>query len=90
MKNEKVKGIGVESINDIAAIADCNLDNAECDIVGVGNARIRMHDVIVWTLIGVRHILKLKKNLISFSVDINLGVVIFQKLVFKKLFEVHW
>ena len=42
-------------------------NNSECDVIGVGNVRIRMHDDIVWTLTGVRHVPELKKNLISLS-----------------------
>jgi hypothetical protein len=39
-----------------------------CKIVGVGSVRIRMHDGSVRTLIYVRHVLELRKNLISLGV----------------------
>ncbi|KAE8721509.1 hypothetical protein F3Y22_tig00015910pilonHSYRG00102 [Hibiscus syriacus] len=40
-------------------------DDRCCNIVGIGDVRIKMHDGSVRTLSGVRHILDLKKNLIS-------------------------
>jgi len=40
-------------------------DNRCCNIVGIGDVRIRMYDDIVRTLCDVRHIPELKKNLIS-------------------------
>ena len=57
-------------------------NNAECDIVGVGDVKIKMHDGIVWTLSRVRHVPKLKKNLISLSTLIQLGVGILQNVKF--------
>ena len=43
-----------------------------CEIVGVGTVRIKMHDGVVRTLTGVRHIPDLRKNLISLgSLDSN-------------------
>ena len=42
-------------------------NNIRCDVVGVGGVRVRMHDDIVRTLIGVRHVPELKKNMISLS-----------------------
>jgi hypothetical protein len=36
-----------------------------CKIAGVGTVRIKMHDGIIRTLMGVRHIPDLTKNLIS-------------------------
>jgi hypothetical protein len=42
-------------------------------IVGIGTIRIRMHDGIVRTLKNVRHILDLKKNLISLGTLDSLG-----------------
>lgn len=40
-------------------------NNTICKTVGIGTIRIRMHDGVVRTLTDVRHVLKLKKNLIS-------------------------
>jgi hypothetical protein len=39
-----------------------------CKIVGVGSVQIKMHDGFVRTLTDVRHVLKLRKNLISLGV----------------------
>jgi GAG-pre-integrase domain len=36
-----------------------------CKITGVGTIRIKIHDDIIRTLMGIRHILDLTKNLIS-------------------------
>ncbi len=36
-----------------------------CNVLGVGTVKIRMHDGVVRTLTGVRHISGLKRNLIS-------------------------
>ena len=40
-------------------------NNKACNVVGIGNVKIRMQDDIKRTLNNVRHILKLKRNLIS-------------------------
>ena len=40
-------------------------NNASCEPVGMGNVKIKMYDDTVKTLSDVRHVLKLKKNLIS-------------------------
>lgn len=40
-------------------------NNAVCKTVGIEIIRIRMHDGMVRTLTDVRHVLELKKNLIS-------------------------
>ena len=40
-------------------------NNISCKVVGIGSIRIKMHDGVVRTLTNVRHILDLKKNLIS-------------------------
>ncbi|KAE8695213.1 Oxygen-dependent coproporphyrinogen-III oxidase [Hibiscus syriacus] len=40
-------------------------DDRYCNIVGIGDVIIKMYDCSVQTLCGVRHILDLKKNLIS-------------------------
>ncbi|KAE8689071.1 hypothetical protein F3Y22_tig00110944pilonHSYRG00042 [Hibiscus syriacus] len=40
-------------------------DDRCCNIVGIGDVRIKMHDGSIRTLSGVRHIPDLKKNLIS-------------------------
>jgi hypothetical protein len=42
-------------------------------IVGIGTIKIRMHDGIVRTLTNVRHMLDLKKNLISLGTLDSLG-----------------
>lgn len=42
-------------------------NNDECDVVGVGNVKIKMHNSIMRTLIEVTHVPELKKNLISLS-----------------------
>lgn len=42
-------------------------NNAECDVIGVGDVRIIMLDGMVRTLTRVRHVLEFKKNLISLS-----------------------
>lgn len=40
-------------------------NNMSSKVVGIGTVQIKMHDGIVRTLTNVRHIPKLKKNLIS-------------------------
>ncbi|KAL5547991.1 hypothetical protein UlMin_003222 [Ulmus minor] len=40
-------------------------NDASCKVIGIGTVKIKMHDGIVRTLGNVRHILELKKNLIS-------------------------
>jgi len=42
-------------------------DDSPLDIVGIGSIQIKMHDGIVRTLIDVRHIPDMSKNLISLS-----------------------
>jgi len=39
-------------------------NDATCNFIGIGFVQIRMHDGVVRTLIEVRHILELKKNLV--------------------------
>lgn len=48
-------------------------NNMVCKIVGVGTIQIRMHDGIDRTLTDVRHILNLKKNLISLGALDSIG-----------------
>ncbi len=43
-------------------------NNISYKIVGVGSVKIEMFDDIVRTLTEVRHVVELKKNLISFGV----------------------
>ena len=43
-------------------------NNVSCQTVGMGNIRIKMYDNTVRTLISVRHVPNLKKNLISLGV----------------------
>lgn len=43
-------------------------NNISYKIVGVGSVRIKMFDGIMWTLIYVWHVPKLKKNMISLGV----------------------
>ena len=40
-------------------------NNLVCKVVGISIIRIKMHDGIVRTLTNVRHVPKLKKNLVS-------------------------
>ena len=42
-------------------------NNHPCKIVGVGSVRIKTHDGVVRTLVSVRHIPDMSKNLISLS-----------------------
>ncbi|KAG8501668.1 hypothetical protein CXB51_004714 [Gossypium anomalum] len=42
-------------------------DNASCKITGVGTIKVKMFDGVVRTLSDVRHVLELKRNLISLS-----------------------
>ena len=42
-------------------------NNHTYKIVGVGSVRIKIHDGVVWTLAGVRHVPDMSKNLISLS-----------------------
>ena len=39
-------------------------DGTPLDIVGIGDVRIRVHSDSIWKLQKVRHVLRLKKNLI--------------------------
>jgi len=43
-------------------------NNVSCQIVEMGNIKIKMYDNTVRTLTSVRHVLELKKNLISLGV----------------------
>ena len=40
-------------------------NDASCKVIGMGNIRIKMFDGVVRTLCDVRHVLDLRKNLIS-------------------------
>jgi len=40
-------------------------NNHECNIKGIGDIKIKMHDGIIRTLISVRYVPELKRNLIS-------------------------
>jgi hypothetical protein len=42
-------------------------NDTKCRVVGIGTIRFRIFDGIVCTLIDVRHVVVLKKNLISFK-----------------------
>ena len=42
-------------------------NNASCRITGVGTIKVKMFDGVVRTLSDVRHVLELKRNLISLS-----------------------
>jgi hypothetical protein len=48
-------------------------NDVACKIVGMDIIRIRMHDGIMRTLKNIRHILDLKKNLISLGTLDSLG-----------------
>lgn len=43
-------------------------NNVSCQIVGVGNVRIKMYDGMIRTLTDVRHVPQLNKDLISWGV----------------------
>jgi hypothetical protein len=61
-----------------------------CKIVGIGAVRIRMHDEIVRTLKNVRHVLDLKKNLISLGILDSLGYEYSVKVESFRLRKAHW
>ena len=42
-------------------------DDHPCKVAGIGSIRVRMYNGIIRTLSNVRHVPKLKKNLISFG-----------------------
>lgn len=42
-------------------------NNVSCRLVGIGTVRIKMHDGVIRTLAGVRHIPDLKRILLSLS-----------------------
>ena len=48
-------------------------NNATCKTVGIRSIRIKMYDGIVRTLTDVRHVLELRKNLISMEVLDDVG-----------------
>ena len=48
-------------------------NNVTCKTVGIGSIRIKMYDGIVRTLTDVRHVLELRKNLISMGVLDDVG-----------------
>ena len=52
-----------EAINGVVLMGN----DAPCKIIGIGSVKIKMYDGVVRTLIEVRHVPKLKKNLISSS-----------------------
>lgn len=60
-------------------------DNVECDVVGVDDVRITLHDSITSTLTRAMHVLKLKKNLISLNA---LDLVVCQEGVVMKFVQV--
>ena len=43
-------------------------NDLSCKTVGIGTVKIKMHDGIIRTLTEVRHVLELKKNLISIGI----------------------
>ena len=43
-------------------------NNMSCKVIGIDTVRIKIHDGVVRTLTEVRHILDLKKNLISLGI----------------------
>ena len=52
-------------------------NDASCKVVGIGNIRIKMFDVVVRMLCDVRHVPDLRKNLIS------LGTLDYNKFSYK-------
>ena len=47
-------------------------NDASCKVAGIGNIKIKMFDGVVRTLCDVRHVLDLRKNLISLgTLDCN-------------------
>ena len=55
-------------------------NNATCKVVGVGSIQMKMFDGMVRTLSDVRHVLGLKKNLISLGTLDKNGVGLFIKV----------
>ena len=43
-------------------------NDVSCKTIGIGTIKIKMHDGIIRTLTEVRHVLELKKNLISIGI----------------------
>jgi len=41
-------------------------NNSQCKVLGKGTIQIKIHDGMIRTLTNVRHVLDLKRNLISF------------------------
>ena len=48
-------------------------NNASCKTVGKGTIRIKMHVGVIRTLTNIRHVLGLRKNLISFGTLDSIG-----------------
>ena len=48
-------------------------DNHALKIVGIGTIKIKMYDGIIRTIQGVRHVARLKKNLLSLGQLDDLG-----------------
>ena len=48
-------------------------NDATCPVIGIGTVKIKMFDGIVRVLSNVRHVLDLRKNLISLGVLDDLG-----------------
>ena len=51
-------------------------NNASCKVIGIGSVRLKMSDGIIRELDNVRHILELKRNLISLSMFDKAGCCI--------------
>ena len=49
-------------------------NNSPCKVIGIGSVRIKTHDGLERVLPDVRHVLKLKQNLISLGL-INMALV---------------
>ncbi|KAG8643378.1 hypothetical protein MANES_11G033850v8 [Manihot esculenta] len=43
------------------------VNNESCEVRGIGTVKLKMHDGVIRTLTGIRHILNTRKNLISLS-----------------------
>lgn len=65
---------------------DCGIiammDNSACKAIGVGTSKIKIFNRVVRTLGSVRHVLGLRKSLISLGTLNSRGVGILQKVEF--------
>lgn len=52
-------------------------NDTKCRVIGIGTIKFKMFDGIIHTLGDVRHVVKLKKNLISFKALDQKGYMFF-------------